>query len=294
MKFIQYLGLIAVCLFSVGNIYSQGTQTGGTSSNPLMLKWLHNVDNFDPDQDLTKKKIQSNLGIDVRMIGQASAEKIQLALAGGEDFDIMTTSNRALFSSLVDSGAIADLTSSLKKYGSNITQALSPQVLDMLSVNGKLYGLPREAENIIDDTTLIRKDWLDKLGMKVPETPQEFYAMLVAFKQKDPGKVGQGKVIPWIFPGKDSVLRLNGISQALGLGASPSDFVVVGNKLVSGVELKETKEYIRYLSKLMAEGLLGVDFVSSNYSAVDNAIASGAVACTVKHRHGHLMQIFFP
>ena len=38
---------------------------------------------------------------------------------------------------------------------------------------------------------IIREDWVAKLGLKVPETVDEWYAVLTAFRQKDPN--GNGK-----------------------------------------------------------------------------------------------------
>ena len=55
---------------------------------------------------------------------------------------------------------------------------------DALTVNGKIYGVPRETPSAI--VTYVRKDWLDRLGMEVPTTYDQFIEMLTRFKNEIP------------------------------------------------------------------------------------------------------------
>ena len=53
--------------------------------------------------------------------------------------------------------------------------------------------------NMIDYTrhgAMIRQDWLDKLGLKMPVTQEEFVDVLRAFKTQDPNGNGQADEIP--------------------------------------------------------------------------------------------------
>ncbi|MEG7531886.1 MAG: extracellular solute-binding protein, partial [Hungatella sp.] len=49
------------------------------------------------------------------------------------------------------------------------------------------------------DNLYINKVWLDNLGLKVPETMDEFYDVLKAFKEQDPNKNGIADEIPYTF-----------------------------------------------------------------------------------------------
>ncbi len=42
----------------------------------------------------------------------------------------------------------------------------------------------------------IYKPWLDKLGLKMPETTEELYQVLKAFKEQDPNGNGQADELP--------------------------------------------------------------------------------------------------
>ena len=57
--------------------------------------------------------------------------------------------------------------------------------------NGKSYGLASTGSIAKNEGLLIRKDWLDKLGLKVPTTTDELMAVMKAFTFNDPD--GNGK-----------------------------------------------------------------------------------------------------
>lgn len=60
---------------------------------------------------------------------------------------------------------------------------------------GKQFAVPGKRA-FLGKYSFIRTDWLEKLGMDVPQTTDELYEVLKAFKEQDPGQTG-GKVIPF-------------------------------------------------------------------------------------------------
>ncbi len=72
----------------------------------------------------------------------------------------------------------------------------------LLSVDGKLHCLPTGDEalqNVIDSQYWINTEWLDKLGLKMPTTTEEFKEVLIAFRDQDPNGNGQKDEIPFTF-----------------------------------------------------------------------------------------------
>ena len=61
---------------------------------------------------------------------------------------------------------------------------------------GKQFAVPGKRAFLGKYSSFIRTDWLEKLGMDVPQTTDELYEVLKAFKEQDPGQTG-GKVIPF-------------------------------------------------------------------------------------------------
>lgn len=52
---------------------------------------------------------------------------------------------------------------------------------------------------------MINKTWLDKLGLKVPDTIDELYNVLKAFKERDPNGNGRLDEIPVIEVSNDLI-----------------------------------------------------------------------------------------
>ena len=64
----------------------------------------------------------------------------------------------------------------------------------MTSPDGNIYGLPHaefDINNYVLMWNIIRQDWLDKLGLEMPATIDEYHDVLVAFRDQDPN--GNGK-----------------------------------------------------------------------------------------------------
>lgn len=70
--------------------------------------------------------------------------------------------------------------------------AISQETRTSASIEGKLYGIPFQ-KAVARNGVVIRKDWLDKLGLAVPKTTDELMEVAKAFTEKDPD--GNGKRI---------------------------------------------------------------------------------------------------
>lgn len=67
-----------------------------------------------------------------------------------------------------------------------------------VGIDGRHYGIPysRQAQ-----TLMIRKDWLDKLGLKAPTTWQELLTVAKAFADRDPDGDGKKDTYGMVAPG---------------------------------------------------------------------------------------------
>lgn len=65
--------------------------------------------------------------------------------------------------------------------------------------DGNIYALPQINECYHCDNALklwINKAWLDKLGLQLPTTTEEFYQVMKAFKEQDPNGNGKNDELP--------------------------------------------------------------------------------------------------
>jgi ABC-type glycerol-3-phosphate transport system substrate-binding protein len=88
-----------------------------------------------------------------------------------------------------EQGAFADITSSVKNY-SDIMSYVPEELWSRVSVGGSVLGVP--SLNTAGKYDIIyREDWLNKLGLKIPATIDEFTEVMKAFTEEDPDGNGE-------------------------------------------------------------------------------------------------------
>lgn len=166
------------------------------------------------------------------------------------------------FQQWIDAGLIVDMMPYLKEHGNNILSYYSPETLFYSYQDGKLYRLPGDVAEPSCMTTMIRKDWLDNLGLEVPETLDEYIEVLRAFTHNDPDGNGQNDTYgfsgaarewrsfaPFLYPFK----------------AQPDQFVVTEDGTVRhGSVLPEMKDALKVLQDAFKEGLIDPTMLTSN------------------------------
>ncbi|MBB6734790.1 extracellular solute-binding protein [Cohnella zeiphila] len=260
---------------------ASGVSSAPASGSKLntQLKFLSYQDNFDPETDYERQAIKDMLGVDIVPTMGNDDDKVNLILSSGQDYDMISMNNRNLLAMYAKNKAIQPLTTLIDQYGPNLKNAFTQEEWDMVSVDGEIYALPTFNYEAVTDGLIIRKDWLDKLGLPMPTTPDELYQTLKAFKEQDPGGVGKDNVIPFAYhAGEDgNLLEISGLAEAFGLGRGPTDFIEQGGKIVSGLDTPGAKEYIAYLNKLNKEDLLDPDAAASKHDKVMEKVGAGYV-----------------
>ncbi|MEK0312608.1 ABC transporter substrate-binding protein [Cohnella sp. 56] len=105
---------------------------------------------------------------------------------------ILWTGDTKEYTKWVDAGIAQDLTAALQKNGKEILDYYSKDTLFYhWDKSGKIFRIPGDVPEASYMTTILRKDWLDKLGLPVPTTLDEYVNVLKAFANGDPD--GNGK-----------------------------------------------------------------------------------------------------
>jgi putative aldouronate transport system substrate-binding protein len=141
---------------------------------------------------------------------------------------------------------------------------------------GKLYMIPGRYMYTASQNLFIRKDWLDKLGLPLPSTKEEFYDALAAFKEKDPGGVGKNRVIPFTMS--------TDVRWTAGVIVDPFIDPYLSNKerwintvIDRYILLPGYKEGFRFLNKMYNNGLIDPDFpLYKTDDPLNNLLKSGA------------------
>lgn len=213
-----------------------------------------------PPDNMTELFLEEQLGMKLRFI-TVTAEydtKLNLLISSGDIPDIIVDVGLASRNRNISQGLYMDLEELLNKYGDNIKAARSEEIFDQLRwTDGKLYTV-----NGVNNTgyamLMIRKNWLDKLGLDVPKTLDEFTDVLKAFKQNNLN--GTGEVIP--FGGYNGLINFDFVFAAYG--ADPFHWIIKDNKVVQGAVQPELKEAIKYLRNLYKEDLMDKEYLTND------------------------------
>ncbi len=125
--------------------------------------------------------------------------------------------------------------------------------------DGKIYSMPNLNDcfhcKAGDDRAWIYKPWLDKLGLKMPETLDEFETVLEAFKTKDPN--GNGIHDEIAFTAADNATTFDKFIMGSFLYNPGTPWLVLENDKVDVVFNKPGwREGLKYLNRLYSKGLI--------------------------------------
>ncbi len=126
------------------------------------------------------------------------------------------------------------------------------------SPDGNIYGLPHaefDINNYVLMWNIIRQDWLDKLGLDMPTTIDEYHDVLVAFRDQDPNGNGKKDEIPLGYQ-NDQMFGLYTFKEAFGF--NNTDVWSVSDDGMVAFDLMDDKflDCLTTLNQWYAEGLL--------------------------------------
>jgi putative aldouronate transport system substrate-binding protein len=157
-------------------------------------------------------------------------------------------------------GILIDLTDLLNKYGVNFNSlAQKDPVLYKLAryIDGKIYALPGVHGFDIDLINInriwISRVWLDKLNLNMPETIDDFYHVLKAFKTEDPNENGEADEIPFTFRFKSDLQGLGSLFGSFGRPEPLSHLLLdeETGKIIFTADKPEWKAAVSYLHEKM-------------------------------------------
>ena len=283
-------GLLASCAQSSGSSGSSSTDASGSADGSAAPTQL-SVEVFDravqggsdPTDnywtDWIKEQMLDRYNIEVSFVSVPRSEEVpqlNVMMAGGNAPDIIFTYTQSAVYNYYKQGGVADLTDLVEQYGPNIKSYLGDEVLPYGQFEGRQYMIPAKRISRAMNLTYIRKDWLDKLGLPVPTTRQEFYDAMVAFKEQNPGNVDQ--VIPYAasshLPWNASTI----VNSFIDPNMTEEQAFVLGVDASFNFMYPGFKEGTRFLNKMYNAGLIDPQFpLYKDFAPVDDLISRGVV-----------------
>ncbi len=176
-------------------------------------------------------------------------------------------------------GKIIDLKDLIEEYAPNFKKILdeNPESKKQLMTDdGSIIAFPfirSVDEHRIFYGPVVRQDWLDYLKLDKPETLDEWYSVLKAFKEGDPNQNGKADEIP-LYISEDNVTLSHMFIGAFGIA---NGFYQENGVVKYGPVQPEYKEFLAYMNKLYTDGLLDKDFAVTDGKIFDAKMTGNQV-----------------
>lgn len=284
---ILLVGLVAVAQFT-GCTKKESTDAPaqGTQGTQAPLKFTMNrssnnnqyaTSSPDINNDKWVKEInkRANVEMTIKMMDHNKfAEQMQLMFASGDIPDIVWSygdwKDKRL-SGAVEAGVFTpldDLLAKNKDKLTNLMKAIPEQAWKEAKTDfdGKTYGIPAGYLGVPAlNGTFVRKDLLDKYGLKAPTNLDEAVKMLKTFKDN-------GMKFP--YTGREKWNYTTTFLEPFGVATNRWNTNEKG-ELVPDIIRPEMKEALAFHANLVKEGLMDPEFLTTNGTDWNNKIKSG-------------------
>ncbi len=283
----KYIVVLSCLLLALGSCQKKGGQDQVASKSDDIEVWTGNtgflaVEAGSPVYEMYKELF--GVGIVqpyVEWNGGANYEQqLNLRIASGNMPDLFQVVN-GMETRLISEGALLELSEYLPEKAPVLWNKVPESIWNRMRVydptgNNGLYLTPSFV-SYGRTGGLIRKDWLDTLGLDVPTTQKEYVEVLRAFKDKDPNGNGLADEIPtggrenarWM----DHLFAMYGVAIMEGF---PQWDVYEGKLTYSGVT-KNMKDAILFIHGLYKEGLLDPETMLNSKQDWEGKIRSNRV-----------------
>lgn len=180
-------------------------------------------------------------------------QEFNLMMASGKVSDIVKTERNNFFK-YGPEGAFEPLEDLIDKYAPNLKKFYeeNPKVKALATgPDGHMWFVPFVLDGKVNYEWYLRQDWLDKLNLPMPDTVDDLYKTLTAFKTQDPNGNGKQDEVPYFQRG-----GIIGIRALLPLWGAHQDLYIEDGKVKMGELQPEYETAFKNIHKWYEEGLI--------------------------------------
>ncbi len=246
-----------------------------------------------PDEMPSMVQYEKETGVDIEWMFATPSQEVQqfnLLLASGDIPDIVSyywTYNDIPGGpdKAIKDGYFASLNDLIPTYAPAFNKYLEENPVaarDLRTDGGNYFYIPsyatseEESKTLISSGYMFRKDWLDELNLPVPETIDDWYITLKAFKEKKNASAPLSMPYSWIS---------RGLTGAWGLSLPTYK---EGDTVKYGYAEPAYKEFLLTMNKWYNEGLLDKSFASIDAKSVNAKIINGEAGAGFGWANGEL------
>ena len=225
------------------------------------------------------------------------AEQKNIMIAAGDIPDMFPVSHTEM-PKWAESGLLRPLDDLVAEHYPNQGEFFDQQTWelafeDFAFYNGQQYRLlvPQNSHRT-HQVLLLRKDWLDNLGMAVPDTMDELMAVMKAFTFDDPDGNGEHDTIG--FTGYRDLGRMNPFLNPFGVEDDRGNlhWSTVDGQVMPDFVRPEMKQALAYVREMFASGVYDKEsLVTNSRPAVEEKFLSGKVGISTTDDRGYYIRV---
>ena len=291
MKRVTRILCLALCLtLALTCLCAQAWADESAYGDHLDIRWYSESRDLDLENDRILNYIQDKFNITFEFIeppADGSSDRLNLLTATGEPLDLVTA---------FDIDAVAkqwaqddfiysydELLEGKEELYPLLTKYVAAEVYSSLKVNGKSYFKPL-ALWPGNRGYVINKDWLDKLGLDIPTTLDEYYEVIRAFAQDDPDGNGKDDTYGFFVAEPYGSNSFGYICRAfVNCGGWGGDWCELEDGTISQFGVTEyAREAFRFITKCYDENLFNRGFVNEVDASgkVEDLLVQGRIGLT--------------
>lgn len=197
-------------------------------------------------------------------------EKITAMVAGGNMPDQISfrSANIDLFNRWAGQNAFLPLNDYIEEF--DYLKEIPAELYLPFTVDGKIYGIPTWSP-VESQSFMVRKDWLDNLGLPVPTSYEELKEVAIAFTTGDPDKNSKNDTYGLAFG--------ENINPTFAMGAYWTHDTWYhqdeNGNYIPGIISDGRKELVEFFHDLYSAKALTPDFAVVNWADTNNEFYSG-------------------
>lgn len=199
-------------------------------------------------------------------------EALNLMLATGNIPDIVGSSRLKDFvNQFGPEGAFVPLNDLIDEHAPNLKAYFEsrPEIQAAISAaDGNMYYIPYLPDGKYGRAYFIRYDWIENLGLEVPQNVEELEKVLIAFRDQDPNGNGLKDEVPYFARQWPELIRLVTLWGGRSSGSDTyHDFYVDNGELKHPYAGEGYREGIKNLARWYKDGLIDAEVFTRGSSA---------------------------
>ncbi|WP_084129049.1 extracellular solute-binding protein [Demequina sp. NBRC 110055] len=214
----------------------------------------------DPEGDLHQALEElAGVDLDITWVPNSNyADKVATTLASGDIPAVMAVPQKtSAFVQNAEAGGFWDITDQIADYPN--LQPYDDDVFANTLVNGVSYGIMRWRDPM-RTTVTYRADWLENLGLEVPETVEDLWAVSEAFTHDDPDGNGEDDTYGLIFSNWSDLNTGTPFDALQTWYGAPNGWGVIDGTVTPDVVTDQFLEANTALREAYADGQVNQDF----------------------------------